>query len=197
MRLRAVSVRWSGSGASLGAAAAVLLAGCGSSGPPSGRTHNLGTIQSSCRASQLRPGVGPRISEPTGQLTVVFTITNLGSGPCNFRGYPNVRLEDSSGHVLSFHYRDMGDQVITGNAARTVGVGPGATAYVAINKYRCDLRDQGISREAVVVPPGLNKPLNVTLPQYPVLAFCGPGQPGSIVDVSPVEPSALATRAHA
>lgn len=198
MSRRDAGSRWIGLGAWLGAATVVMVAGCGSNGPSPDRANSSTTaLQSSCRASQLRLGLGPRISEQTGQSTVVFTILNVGRGHCSFLGYPAVRLEDSRGHVLAFRFRDGGDLEITGKPAHRVTVGSRATAYVAINKYRCDLREQGTARRAVMVLPGLSKPLSVTLAQYPVVGFCGPRQPGSTVDVSPVEPSVIATQSLA
>jgi len=40
-----------------------------------------------------------------------------------------------------------------------------------------------------VIPPGDHHPLTAVLPAYPELGYCGLGDPGHVVDISPAEPT--------
>lgn len=186
------------------ASAVAALAGCGAAtsvptqpgGPgsaspaPSSPTR---TTTAPCETSQLRLGLGQRVSEATGQHTLSMTLTNVSRSACSLFGYPDVTLADAGGHVLAFRYEQRGDLMITGHAPSRVDVAPGNVAYVTINQYRCDLGDKAVARTLALVPPGSSTPLRLHLPKYPILGYCGAGQPGSTVDISPVEASFQAT----
>jgi hypothetical protein len=127
------------------------------------------------------------VSEATGQHTVVLRLANPG-GPCLLDGYPQVSLADRSGRI-PFALRYVGDQMITGRRPRPFVVGGRDAAYLAVNKYRCDL---GPVRTETALQIG---PLTVSLAAVPrEVAWCGHGDPGSVVDVTPFEPSIAATR---
>src|SRR6185437_5376931 len=90
---------------------------------------------------------------------------------------------------LPFDYLQHGDQVITSDAPGRVDVSPGGTAYVTLNKYRCDLGDRAMARRVHLLLPHEATPLQVTLSSPgPTISFeyCGPGDPGSIVSISPI-----------
>jgi hypothetical protein len=143
----------------------------------------------SCTAGQLRLLDGDPISEGTGQHTRTYALKNTSAAACTLRGYPSVSLLNASGHVIPFVYRDGGDQMLTAAKPRLVGLPEGGFAYFAINKYRCDVGDKDSAQTIRVVPPGDNSSL--ALP-HPALGYCGPGDPGSVVDISPVEINSIA-----
>jgi hypothetical protein len=158
-----------------GLVAAVLLATL------AGGAHSARTP---CRLS-IAPTDG--MSEATGQHTLVFVLTNRGSTACTLEGYPRVALRDAHGR-LPFVIRHGGDQMLTNRAPARVRVAPGRHAYVALNKYRCDGGDRRRPSRALVRPPSSSRWLSAPVVGW-FFGWCGPGDPGSIVDVTPVEPT--------
>jgi hypothetical protein len=191
--------------------ATLLIAGCTSDGHskgPSAEATNTPTAETAasatprttasyeqrCSTAQLavRRSSDP-FSEPTGQRTLVLLITNVSATGCYLMGYPRVALIDTAGQVLPLEYMNTGDQVVTLRAPTHVDVAPSAIAYVTINKYRCDahaLMDATLVR---LILPGETAVLETPISYYPTMSYCGPGDPGSIVFVSPVGPSLSAT----
>src|SRR5438034_10598459 len=96
---------------------------------------------SRCTSSQLTLGWGGRISEPTGQHTLSLTLTNSSHAGCHLFGYPGVSFVDPGGRVLPLRYVWGGDQVVTSSKPVMVDLPAGGTAYVLVNKYRCDTTD--------------------------------------------------------
>ncbi len=119
----------------------------------------------------------------TGQNPVLLTVTNVGSRPCVLDGYPTVTFFDAQGHVVPFTFQH-GDQEVTSQPPQSVVIMPGHEGVMLVNKYRCDLPTVSDAAVMDVVPPGQTQTLRVSSP-YP---FCGPGDPGSVVAVSPIEP---------
>lgn len=117
----------------------------------------------------------------------------MSTTACHLLGYPGVVLSDAGGAKLPFHYRQGGDLEITGHAPGPVELQPGRSAHVTINHSTCALEDKAVARAIDVVPPGSSAAIHLALSEYPVVAYCGAGQPGSTVAVSPVEPSLAAT----
>jgi hypothetical protein len=143
-----------------------------------------------CTIGRLRLALGPHVSEATGQHTLALRLVNRGS-TCSLDGYPALWLEDQSGRV-PFVIRRGGDQMVNSRRPAPVRLRLGGAAIVALNHYRCD---RGPVRSATVVRLGLpgtsraaSLALAVTDP-YLRPAWCGPGDPGSIVSVSPFEPT--------
>lgn len=92
-----------------------------------------------CTSADLRARDGPSVSEATGQHTLDITLQNVSRSTCVLEGHPAVRMLDSHGRRLAFHYTHRGDQMTTGATARPVYLPPGADAWVRLNKYRCDI----------------------------------------------------------
>jgi hypothetical protein len=136
------------------------------------------------------------VSEATGQNSFILTLKNTSSAPCYLDGYPHVELADETGKPIPFRYRSGGDQMITSLSPTVIMLAPGQTAYLMINKYRCDTGDKTPSRLVRVTPPGDAAALRMAVGDRPDLAYCGPGDPGSVVDVSPVEETAKEVFAH-
>jgi len=125
--------------------------------------------------------------------TVPLTVTNDGTSPCYLLGYPTIAMYDTSGAVLAFVYTHTGDMVVTARPPNRVDLAPGSSAFATINKYRCDLGPGPEATSLTLVAPGDTTPWPIALIQYATLDFCGPGDPGSIVAVSPVAATLTAT----
>lgn len=144
-----------------------------------------------CSTGQLAVGLqGGRFSEPTGQHSVALVITNKSTSGCYLSGYPQIAFVDSEGHLLPFQYQTTGDQVVTSAPPGHVDLAAHGLAYVTVNKYRCDAGELVQSSELRLTLPAETASYNVALIG---IGYCGPGDPGSIVHVSPVEPNFLAT----
>jgi uncharacterized protein DUF4232 len=144
---------------------------------------------SRCTASQLTLAWGGRFSEPTGQHTLPLTLTNSSHVGCHLLGYPGVSFVDQAGRVLPLQYVWGGDQVVTSSKAVMVELPSGGTAYVVVNKYRCDTTDLMQGAAVRIIPPDDRAFLQVSIMDNVSMDYCGPGDPGSVVYVSPVEPT--------
>jgi hypothetical protein len=148
----------------------------------------------------LHLGVADGISEPTGQHTAVFSLRNDSGTQCSLEGYPGILLLDAKGTTLEFIYGyHAPDQVITNAQPKPLRVAPGGTVYFTLNKYRCDAGDKAVATKILVTIPGASGPLSIRLPNSTgaqTLAYCGPGDPGSTIDVSPFEATITETLSH-
>lgn len=187
---------------------AVLVSGCGAtttglgaSTSPAHTTPVSSTVPSTtaslyavgCKVNQLKLDLGQRVSEPTGQHTLALELTNVSASGCHLSGYPGVALLDSTARNIPFDYAESGDQVVTAKPPGNVDLAPRGIAYVTINKYRCDVGDITRSAGLRLTPPGSSSFVEVVIPSDLDFAYCGPGDPGSTVHISPVEPSFTAT----
>jgi Protein of unknown function (DUF4232) len=150
------------------------------------------------RALVLRPGTF--VSPMTGEHAVMYALTNRSPVTCTLIGYPKVTLYDARGAVLPFRYTKGGSAYATRAKPVTVVLAHGASAYVLVAKYRCDVGD---AREATAI--------RLTLPASHGAAFAGreavggPGtaslsycrggrrDPGQAIAVSPIEATQQAT----
>jgi hypothetical protein len=174
---------------------ASLAAGCASGPVSSGHGH-----LSRCAAHALMLRPGPRVSPMTGEHAVLYALANRGPAACTVRGYPQVTLYDAHGRILPFRYADGGGAYVTSRKPVTVVLAAGATAYVLVAKYRCDL---GIAQNAATIrlalPASGGQVLTarqpVAVPGPPGFSYCrgGPHDPGQLVTISPIEPTAQAT----
>jgi hypothetical protein len=133
--------------------------------------------------------IAPRdgMSEATGQHTLVFALANRGSTACTLDGYPRVELRDAHGR-LPFVIHRGGDQMLTARPPGPVRLAPGRQAYLALNKYRCDRGDKRRPTRIVLVPPGERSRLSAPVTGW-FFGWCGRGDPGSTVSVTPIEPT--------
>jgi hypothetical protein len=139
-----------------------------------------------CSSSQLQLGISPQNGTlPTGSRTIPLALTNVSTAGCHLFGYPTVALLDGSGQALPFVYSNSGDQVVTADGPKWVDLAPGGAAYLLISKYRCD---GGAQRPAalLVTPPDGNEGVQLALLASIPFDFCGAGDPGSTVYVSPI-----------
>ncbi|SRR5712691_3151210 len=144
-----------------------------------------------CRMSQMALSLGPQISEATGQHTLALRLVNRGATSCVVRGYPKVTSYDRAG-LIPFAIRHSGDQMITSHDPARVVVRPDRVAFVLLNHYRCDF---GGLRGATTVRIGLPGATRVATASIKIADpyrrpnYCGKGDPGSTLTVSPFEPT--------
>jgi hypothetical protein len=83
--------------------------------------------------------------------------------------------------------------MLTSRAPKPVTVRRGRAAFALVDKFRCD---RGDLRSARRIELGLggnaSNRLMLRIPRGYDLAYCGKGDPGSTVHVSPFEPSVAA-----
>jgi hypothetical protein len=143
-----------------------------------------------CTTSALALRQGPRVVPHTMELPVALEIVNDGHVACTLAGYPHVALLSSSGAVYPFAYRDGGDVEVTGHHPATVTLRPKGAAFVLINKSPCIASVNGrLARQVRLTPPGGAGALTLRSLGGVFLDYCGMGDPGHHVDVSPVEAS--------
>ena len=147
--------------------------------------------------SRFSVETGAEISEATGQHSLALELVNRSSSRCFFRGYPRVVLRDENG-VIPFRISHRGDQMVTSRPPTRVVVGRGHAAYVLVNNYRCDL---GVARTArtlriSVAGAPANDAASLLISSRRRPMYCGRGDPGSILAVSPFEPTLRATLKH-
>jgi hypothetical protein len=146
---------------------------------------------SSCRLTSFSATTAPSVSEATGQNTLIFRLTNR-SARCELDGYPTISFADRHGRI-PFEIAERGDQMITGRSPRRVVAKRLGTVAVAINKYRCDGATLRVASAVRFRAAGTGLRLGLAHASRSI-GWCGNGDPGSTVDVTPFEPSVAATR---
>jgi hypothetical protein len=167
----------------------VAAAGSSPSGAP--------TAHAVCDGTALSLDIARAEGAGTGQTAVLMTLRNLGPTACSLRGYPRLTALDGDSKVLPFRIHYGGSQSVTSQPPVAVVIGPGGTAFVTVGKYRCDFGDQALAQEIRVSLPDAASPVILHLGALSAhLPYCGPGDPGSELAVSPVEPTEAKTRSH-
>jgi hypothetical protein len=147
-----------------------------------------------CRISRFTVGLGPQVSEATGQHTLALRLVNRTAASCALAGYPEVRPYDRAGRI-PFLIRHGGDQMITSHRPEVVVVRSDQAVFVLLNHYRCDLGSlRGATRVSIGVPgaPRAETASVRITNRYRELDYCGKGDPGSTLTVSPFEPTVRA-----
>jgi hypothetical protein len=171
---------------------------------PAGRAAQSATatiVIPRCPAGALVLGPGTFVVPMTGEHAVMYALTNRGSATCTLSGYPQVVLYGGTGAALPFRYVKGGGAYVTARKPVTVVLARGASAYVLVAKYRCDL---GVARNATAIRLTLPAAHGaafagreaVGISGSAGLAYCRGGRrdPGQVVAVSPLEPAPQATR---
>ncbi len=161
------------------------------SNPPA---HFGSPLGPACVPSQLVLEFAGTVSEKTGQNTLALDFLNKSGTPCHMIGYPGISLFDRAGNPVPMTYRRGGDQMITSDVPRVVDLPAGARAYVLVNKYRCDFGAKTLSALDPSDPSQYKVIASAVWGSFPRLSYCGPGDPGSILDISPVEPTPPSTQ---
>lgn len=147
-----------------------------------------------CTGPQLRLAYGPDITPKTGQHPRAVRLTNRGRA-CLLDGYPTIHVADASGNLLPFAVADSGDQMMTGAPPIRVRLPSGGHAWIALNKYRCDLGDHQVAAIQLQVRAGTGT-ATLSFPATDDWGYCGADDPGSIIHVSPFEPTLVRTLAR-
>lgn len=156
---------------------------------------SVGAQDKGCATSALSLHQGPRVVPHTMQLPLMLEIVNDGHSACTLAGYPRIALLSSRGRVYPFTYRDAGDVEVTGHRPSTVTLRPGGHAFVLINKSPCIATVQGqLVRQVRLMPPGSTGALALRSLGGVLLDYCGTGDPGHRVDVSPIVASVSAAQ---
>jgi hypothetical protein len=140
---------------------------------------------------ELSLALGPSVSEATGQHTLVLRLVKRTKTQCLLYGYPEVILSDRAG-AIPFAIRHGGDQMITSRRPTRVVVRPRSGAFIVLNNYRCD---RGVRRAATTIRvalPGATHRRGRSIAvadRYRRPGYCGRGDPGSTLAVSPFEPT--------
>lgn len=148
-----------------------------------------------CRLPQLALSVGlPDVSAAHGHYPFTVQLTNRGSRPCVVNGYPAIAFGDRRG-PLPFVVNHRGDQQVTSRPPKPVLIRPGRTAFVALQKYRCDL---GALRAATTMRfalPGGDPKTGAVVDLRSLrgrIAYCRGGSTVNVVSVSPFVPTITA-----
>ena len=137
-----------------------------------------------CQAAALKIEWGSPGSEETGQNTADWSFTNLAK-PCFLKGYPVISALDTQGRLLGFTYSHYGDQMTTDAAPQPVYLPKGNSAWIRLNKYRCDIATQDKTASFRLAMPAESGTLNVSVSGG--FDYCQEA-PSLIIAVSPFEP---------
>jgi hypothetical protein len=113
-------------------------------------------------------------------------------------GYPKILFLDQAGRQINFHVRHHGSQMVTSKRPRLVVLRPGRTAFVSVDKWRCDSGDEMpliLARKLEVVVTGHDGPRRVVLRMPRNYTVCDAGSEFPI-QVSPFEPTWRAASGH-
>ena len=163
-----------------------------------GDSNTCEASDQACRLSQLALSVGQEVSAPTGHNPFTIHLTNRGSQSCVVMGYPAISFSDRRGS-LPFVVGHGGDQQVTSRPPKAVLIQPGQTAFVALQKYRCDLGNIRLARTMRLALPG-GVPRTGSAVDFGSLgrriAYCRGGTTVNVVSVSPFVPSIAAGFKH-
>lgn len=184
-------------GACLVARANGTPASASSSASPGANTLSApGRRARPCQPAVLALGYGPALSPMTGEHGDFYVLINRGALACILAGYLNITLYDANGAPLPFRYSHGHGPYVTAAAPVTLTLRPGASAWVLVAKYRCDI---GIDRDAasirITVPGAQHAVFTGRVSSgglgVSALSYCrgGTNDPGQTVAVSPVEPT--------
>jgi hypothetical protein len=147
-----------------------------------------GTAHTTCRITNFRVSVSPQDwSEPTGRHTRTIVLANTSGRACTVEGYPSVTFLDRHGRSLPFAITHEGG-VVAGRPPRPVAIPRAGSAFLVVDRYRCDLGETVSARKIVVVLPGSRVGRLARDVQNLGYAVCrgGPADPGNSIAVSAI-----------
>lgn len=153
---------------------------------PAAKAEETAQLQpSTCRIANLALAFGPEVSPATGMHPLSLRVVNRSGKACLLFGYPSIEFRDGAG-AIPFRIRRSGDQMVTSRPPARVLVRPRQAAFAALNKYRCDIGNVRTARVLRLRLPGTatSARRSLALPEG-WIGYCGKGDPGSIVSVSP------------
>jgi hypothetical protein len=137
-----------------------------------------------CTSEALAVRSAEPLSPPTGRSPLALGFVNGGPASCSVDGYPDLTLLDADDNVLPFEQHHGGGMVVGAATPSRIDVPPGGTVYVVIDKYRCDLAAIADVETIHLGLPDDGGMITVPSDDHRY-AFCGAGDPGSTIDVSP------------
>jgi Domain of unknown function (DUF4232) len=170
---------------SAGSSATAALSGTTASSAGSGTGAPSSTQMPPCVSGSLALKMVESVSGETGERAFVVQLWNREPQGCSLRGYPIVQFLSSTGAAVRFVVAD-GQGYVNRAAPRRVELEAGASAFVMIAKYRCDVGDRTVATTVLITPPGQAGSITAELPPNPTFAYCGPSDPGDTVYVSPL-----------
>lgn len=167
--------------------------------PASKPAASFGTpVGSACSPTGLSLSWGGEVSEATQQHSLALNLKNVSGETCHLDGYPGISFVDTTARELPLTYRRGGDQMVTSSPPANVNLPADSTAYVLLNQMACEFSTKDMAVALHLIPPNATSSLELGYDQIngSIMAYCGTGDPGSVLDISPVEPTAGATFAH-
>jgi hypothetical protein len=136
----------------------------------------------------------------TGEHGDFYALVNRGPSACTLAGYPDVTLYDANGAPLPFHYSRGHGPYVTAASPVTVTLRVGASAWVLVAKYRCDIGIAEVATTIRIALPGaqhtaLTGRASSDSAGVSALSYCrgGVNDPGQTVAISPIESALQAT----
>ena len=140
--------------------------------------------------------LGQEVSGATGQNPFTVHLTNRSRASCVLNGYPTVSFSDRRGQlplVVKQGGSHGGDQQVSLRPPQPVLLRPGRTAYVVLNKYRCDLGTLRVARTMRLALPGGSARgvgvANLRSSSRQPVTYCRGGALLNVVSLSPFVPS--------
>jgi hypothetical protein len=156
-----------------------------------GAKHHAGAATAApCRIGQLTLTIGPEIQPRAGHYALTLRLVSRSPSACLIDGFPTLALRDRLG-TIPFVIGHTGDHIVADRRPRSVVVEPGRAAFVVVGHYRCDRGERSGMRTARTVSLALTasgrQSPRVSLDGSPLRAlhYCGKGDPGSTLNVSP------------
>jgi hypothetical protein len=150
-----------------------------------------------CRLPDLSIRKTEKVILGTGLPGRVLRLTNVGDRSCALGRWPRFALLDKRGVLpyLTRYNRQCvwlcrpRDKHVRQSAL--IVVSPRGSVYLGFHQYRCDLGTKRVAGSARIVfsPAASSGVLFIRISRYPILGYCGKGDPGSILYVSPFEPT--------
>lgn len=161
---------------------------------PSSGSAERGTV-SRCATAQLVLRLTAYDAQMTGEHGSMFALRNRSRTTCSLLGYPRVRLLDRRG-ALPFRPGYGRGTYLPRLRPRRVVLRPGRSAYVLVVKYRCDGVGTRAATRIELTPPGDRTPITsrrlAHRPRDYTYCRAGRGDPGNLLQISPVSASAQA-----
>jgi len=150
-----------------------------------------------CVMANLAIRLADQPTPTTGAHPLALRLINRGTAACVLNGYPQVALSDARG-TIPFVYLHHGDMMVTSRAPARLLSRPGDSAYVLLDKFRCDLGERRVGTSVQVWLEGSktrSRPIGVLAER---ISLCKPGiaAEGRVVNVSPFERTLRATLNH-
>lgn len=114
-------------------------------------------------------------SAGTGHIRLDLAVRNNGPVACSLRAGALIALYSAAGESVPFVVRST-------SPVSFAGIAPNTAATFALDKYRCDKGDT--TRAATIELDVGGQRVRTPLPEQVDLSWCGPGDPGSTIQVT-------------